>query len=111
MSGQDIILEFREKRIKLIDTVVAMKKIGRELARAENEYRKELAKKMLLERANGMPVTIISDICRGDEKIADLKLKRDIAQSDYDVSDNMQNALKIEIRILENEINRELGRG
>ena len=39
---------------------------------------------MLRLRAEGVPVTIISDLCRGNEKIADLKLKRDIAETLYE---------------------------
>lgn len=103
-SGQDLILELRNQRKLLIETVTAMKHVGRQRAKAENIYRKELCKKMLEERDKKTPVTIISDICRGDDKIADLKMERDIKETDYEVCDHMINAIKTNIRILESEI-------
>jgi len=107
MSGQDLMESMREQRRLLIDTVTAMKHVGRQKAKAENVYRKELCKKILIERDRGTPVTIISDVCRGDEKIADLKMERDIKETDYEVCEHMINACKLEIRILENEITQE----
>lgn len=103
-SGQDLMQALREQRTLLIDTVRAMKHVGRQKAKAENAYRKELCKKILIERDKGTPVTIISDVCRGDEKIADLKMERDIKETDYEVCDHMINAVKLEIRLLEKEI-------
>lgn len=57
---------------------------GRKKSEAEAKYRTALAKKILLERDKGTPVTIINDICRGDEEIAKLKLERDIAETMYE---------------------------
>lgn len=107
-SGQDLVLSLRQQRKALIETVTAMKHVGRQKAKAENVYRKELCKKILSERDKGTPVTIISDVCRGDEKVADLKLERDIKESDYEVCEHMVNAIKLEIKILENEITQDL---
>jgi hypothetical protein len=106
-SGQDLMLELRSQRKLLIETVTAMKHVGRQRAKAENNYRKELCKKILTERDKGTPVTIISDVCRGDEKVADLKMERDIKETDYEVCDHMINAIKVEIKILEKEISGE----
>jgi hypothetical protein len=108
-SGQDLILALREQRILLIDTVQAMKFVGRQLAESERIYRIALCKKILIERDNGTPVTIISDVCRGDEKVAELKFRRDIKQSDYDVCIEKINAVKLELRLLESEIKQEWG--
>lgn len=108
-SGQDLILALREQRVLLIDTVQAMKVVGRQLAEAERVYRIALCKKILVERDNGTPVTIISDVCRGDEKVAELKFRRDIKQSDYSVCLEKINAIKTELRLLENEIKQDLG--
>jgi len=99
----------REQRTLLVDTVNAMKVVGRLRSEAERDYRVALCKKILTERDKGTPVTIISDICRGEEKIAELKLKRDIKQSDYDVCIEKINAIKLELRLLENEVKQEWG--
>ena len=45
---------------------------------SERNYRIALSKKMLELRTEGMQVTILSDIARGDKIIAELKLNRDI---------------------------------
>ena len=84
-----------------------MKHVGREKAKAENIYRKALCIKILDERSKGTPVTIISDVCRGDDKVADLRMAKDIKESDYDVCEHMINAIKIELRIIENEMGTE----
>lgn len=53
-------------------------------AEAEKKYRVELAKKMLLLRQNGYPVTLVNDLARGDDEIALLKLERDKQEALYD---------------------------
>lgn len=108
-SGQDLVNALREQRTLLIDTVNAMKHTGRKLAEAEKNYRIALHKEILLQRTNKVPVTIISDICRGKEDIADLKFIRDIRQSDYDVCSEKIHQIKLEIRLLEKEIEKEWG--
>lgn len=55
-------------------------------ARAEAAYRMELAKKELVLREEGFPATLIGDLARGDERVANLKLERDLAESLKDVA-------------------------
>ena len=47
MSGQDLVSLLREQRALLIDTVQAMKVIGRQLAQATKEYKIALRKEIL----------------------------------------------------------------
>ena len=103
-SGQDLTEALRDSRLLLINTVEQMRIHGESLAGAEQKYRIELCKKILTERANGQPVTILADICRGDERVAMLKFNRDLNESNYKVDQEKINAIKIEIRILEAEI-------
>lgn len=103
----DLIQELTEKLQLLDQTISEIKKRGRELAECERNYRVSLASKILTERADGQPVTIINDICRGDEIVAELKLKRDIADSMYTSVQEAINVYKIQVRILESTINRE----
>ena len=60
--------------------------LGRDKAEAERAYRVELAKTMLALRADGMPVSIIGDICRGIPEVADLRCRRDCAETDYEAN-------------------------
>ncbi len=102
-------MELQEKLALLNTTISEIKKRGRELAEAESKYRVALAQKILIERADKQPVTIISDICRGDELVANLKLQRDIADSMYTSVLEAVNVIKINVRVLENQISREYG--
>ena len=52
---------------------------GKAYAQAEHDYRVALAEKTLSERDKGAPVTVCSDICRGDWKIAKLCFERGVA--------------------------------
>ena len=107
-SGYDLINELGGK-IKMLDAMPALiEKRGREKALTECNYRKALRKLILEERSKGTPVTVISDIVRGDEKTADLKFARDVAESLYDAAKEACNVYKIESKILENQIQREL---
>lgn len=57
-------------------------------AQAEAAYRIELAKEMTVLRAQGQPVTLVGDLARGSEKIATLKLSRDLAKGLLDASEH-----------------------
>ena len=81
---QDLINELNHHRQSLNYAIKELGVRGQAKAKAERDYRVALAKKMLELRAEGTPVTIISDLCRGDEEIARLKMERDIAESLYE---------------------------
>ena len=83
---------------------------GRTFAQADHDYRVALQKKILLERDKGTPVTIISDICRGTPEIAKLRFERDVAEVMYDAAKEAINGYKLQVRILDAQIEREWGR-
>ena len=105
----DLYMEIENKLALLNSAISEVKKRGRELAEAEREYRVELAKDILIKRADKFPVTIIGDICRGKEEIAELKLKRDISESLYKSVLEAINCYKLQIKIIENQLEREYG--
>lgn len=107
MNGQDLMNELAAK-VSLLDT--ALRKLGergRTHAQEERDYRVALAQKILIERDKGTPVTIISDICRGSAEIAAKKFARDCAEVNYESVKEAINTYKLQIRILENQIERE----
>lgn len=106
-SGQDLMGELQGK-IQMLDA--ALKQLGnrgRSYAKSEQDYRIALAKKILNERDKGVPVTIISDICRGDPEIAKLKFERDVSETVYKAALEACNVFKLQIKVLENQIDRE----
>ncbi len=106
-SGQDLYIELQGKVSMLDKALQQLGNRGRAYAQAEQDYRVALAEKILIERDKGTPVTIISDICRGNRNVAKLKLERDIAESVYKAAMEACNVYKLQIKVLENQIDRE----
>ena len=107
MSGQDLVIELQGKVAMLDKALQQLGNRGRAYAQAEMDYRIGLAQKIIVERDKGVPVTIISDICRGDRSIAKLKFERDVAETVYKSALEAINTYKLQIKILENQIDRE----
>lgn len=107
MSGQDLFIDMQEK-IKLLDLALnQLGKRGGSYAQCEQAYRIALAKQILIERDHGVPVTIISDICRGNQAIAKLKFDRDVSEVNYKAAMEAINIYKIQIKMLGEQIDRE----
>lgn len=88
-------------------TVTSFKQYKKEYAIKERDYRIALAKKILEERTKGTPVTIISDLVRGDEEIAQLRFEKDIAQGLSESADHGINFYKLKLRTLESQYSKE----
>lgn len=96
------------RKAELLETALSeASKRGRSAALAEQAYRVAVAQKMLVLRDAGYPATLIGDLARGDESVAQLKLDRDIAQAVYDSAREAINVYKKEIDVLREQINRE----
>lgn len=106
----DLINEIGQKSRLLDAAIRELGNRGRAFAQAEHDYRVELSKKVLLERDKGTPVTIISDVCRGDPHIAKLRFERDVADVVYRSALEAINGYKLQIKILDAQVEREWGR-
>ncbi len=97
-----------EKKIELLDDAIGkLAENGFQLAKKEKEYKIALNKKALELRAEDMPVTLINQVIYGYDDIALLRFERDTAQARYNTNQEYINTLKLQIRILEGQINRE----
>lgn len=85
----------------------SLKESGYQLAQNESEYRSALRVLILKERDKGTPVSIISDICRGDEQIAEKKRLRDCAEAIYKASQEAIQLKKLRARIMNEQLARE----
>lgn len=103
----DLVNEIWEKGRLLETALLEAKKRGLDFADKERKYKIALARKMLEERAKGTPVSIISDICRGDEEIASVRYDRDCAEVVYDNAREAINTYKMQIRMLNDQLSRE----
>ena len=84
-----------------------LEKLGVQAAQAEYEYKLEEAKKTLELRDEKLPVTLIPTLTKGDGKVAKMRLSRDVAEVRYKAAQERINAIKKEISVLAEEINRE----
>lgn len=99
-----------EQRIKELNVSVReLRRTGTELANAEREYKKKLCEEALRLKTEGMPVTLIDKVVYGIPTIADLRFKRDVCEAVYNANQESINTLKVNIRILEGQLNREWG--
>lgn len=105
----ELINELNEKTKALSKSVSYMKEAGREFALKEHDYKIALAKEALTLRDSGMAVTLIDKVIYGDDTVALKRQERDIAEVMYETARENINALKVQIRVIENQIQREWG--
>lgn len=102
--------ELIEEKQKMLDKAInELAKNGYELAERERDYKIAINRKALELRANDTPVTLINQIIYGYEDIAKLRFERDTAEVKYNANQEYINTIKLNIRILESQLNREYG--
>ena len=101
--------ELISKMRELDEAKKHLKKNALAKANAENEYKKELAKKCLELKADGMTNTMIQLTVHGTEPVAEYRLKRDIASEMRDAAYEFINVTKLQIRVLEDLLKLEWG--
>lgn len=82
---------------------------GYDLAAKERDYKVAINKKALELRAEDTPVTLINTIIYGYDDIAKLRFERDTAQVKYNANLEYILTLKLQMKIIENQIQREFG--
>lgn len=87
-----------------------MASLGEAKAEAERAYRVAKRKRLLMERQQGTPVSIIADIVKGYEDIAQLALERDCAEAVYEANREAIMFAKHKSAALREIIAREYGR-
>lgn len=107
MSGQDLFEQLRERTEYLDRALKDMRQHGIRYGNAEHKYRQAMTVEMLRQRADGMPVTILRDVCLGLKEISDLRLERDIAEAEYKAAQEAINVYKLQIRLIGEQIDRE----
>lgn len=101
--------EIQEYKELLNKAITELKTRGRNYAEAYKKYRILVAQELLRLRAEGMPVTIAYDIARGKQEIAEAKENEIITESLYESCKEAINSYKLQIKILENQLDREWG--
>jgi glutamine synthetase len=103
----DLVELIEQKREMLNRAITASKDRGIAYATAEREYNIAKTKKAFQWQNEGMKITFITDNIRGDAEIANLKWERDCCEVLYDSAKDYINGVKLELRLLENQLERE----
>lgn len=91
-------------------SVKNLRKSGTEFAQAEQNYKIKLREEALILRSEkNMPVTLINQIIYGVPEVATLRYERDVKEAIYQANQEAINSIKLKLRILENQLNREWG--
>lgn len=107
MDGMELYQRLDDGLKALAQANDAMRKSGRAYAEAERDYRIAKAKKILTLRAKGYPVTITQDVAMGCADVASLRFMRDVAQVEYETDRENLWCIKLELRLLDAEIERQ----
>lgn len=105
----DLYEELQTKNRQLDFAVKDLRKNGTALAQAEMDYKIKLREEILKLRDEGVAVGIIDKICYGIPTVAELRYKRDICESIYKANQEGINSCKLQLKLLENQIQREYG--
>ena len=104
----DLFNDIQELTKKLNQAIKLLSKYGNDLAETERDYKITLRQEALkLRSEKGMPVTLIQQVVYGVPEVADKRFKRDVAEAMYSTAQENINSIKLQIRILESQLNRE----
>lgn len=109
MEQYDLWTELSAKTKALDHCVRELRASGTAYAQAEKDYKVQLREWCLKMKSDGMAVGLISKICYGIPEVAELRFKRDCAEAVYKANLEAINAIKLEIRIIDNQLGREWG--
>ena len=103
----DLYLEMQSKIQLLEASLRQLRQTGTAFAQAEKDYKILLRTECLKLRDDGVAVGVIEKICYGIPSVAEARFKRDIAEAVYKANQEAINTYKLEIRIIESQMNRE----
>lgn len=105
--GNDLINDINNKITYLETSIRTLAENGKNYAKAYTEYRIALAQELAKLKAEGYAITLAGDIARGKPEIARLKYKEIANEAIYKANLESINAIKLTIKIIENQIDRE----
>ena len=108
---QDLMNEMQTLKTELHNSMKLLRQNGNAFAQAENKYQCIKAQTVAMMKADGCPMTEISLSIKGQTNVAEAMLNRDLAKVRYEANQEHINVVKLELRVLENQIAREWDNG
>ena len=103
--------ELQNKTQQLEYSIKQLRSNGTAYAQAEKDYKVLLRQECLLLRDSGMAIGMIDKVCYGIPSVAEARFKRDVAKAVYTANLEAINSIKLQMRLIENQIGREWGAG
>lgn len=107
MEEYDLYQELQQKTKQLDVSIKTLRKSGTEYAQAERDYKVLLREECLKLRDEGMAIGMIDKTCYGIPKVAEARFKRDVAETVYKANQEAINSIKLQMRLIEGQLNRE----
>ena len=105
----ELYTELQSKTQQLDVSIKQLRKSGTEYAKAERDYKVLLRQECLKLRDDGMAIGMIDKTCYGIPSVAEARFKRDVAEAVYKANLEAINSIKLQMRLLENQLQREWG--
>lgn len=105
----DLYNELESKIQELEISIRSLRKTGQKYAEAERDYKILLRQEVLKLRDEGQAIGVITLTCYGIPSVAEARFKRDTAEAIYKANLEAINSIKLQLRLLENQIQREYG--
>lgn len=103
----DLITEREIKQKQLDKAILDLRGNGTAYAEAERDYKILLRQEVLKLRDEGTAIGVIDKICYGIPSVAEARYKRDVCEAIYKANQEAINSLKLQIRIIDNQVSRE----
>ena len=105
----DLYDEIQQKISQLDRSIKQLRKSGTSYAEAERDYKILLRTECLKLRDEGMAIGMIDKTCYGIPSVAEKRFQRDVAEAVYTANKEAINSLKLQIRIINEQLSREWG--
>lgn len=104
---QELIQDKNTLTAQLNASVKALRKNNEEYAKAERDYKILLRQECLKLRDEGMAIGMIDKTCYGIPSVAEARFKRDIAEGVYKANQEAINSIKLQLRLVDAQLERE----
>ena len=108
---QDLMIELKRLSDELDESLRRLRFNGTAAAKAEHDYKILLRQECLKAREEGMAIGLIEKTCYGIPAVAEARFNRDVCEATYKANQEHINIKKLQIRIVESQINREWSHG
>ena len=103
----DLYQELQTKTKQLEVSIKQLRRSGTDYAQAERDYKVLLRTECLKLRDEGMAIGMIDKTCYGIPSVAEARFKRDVAEAVYKANLEAINSIKLQMRLIEGQLNRE----